>query len=279
MAHTQGRVSGKVALVTGAARGQGRSHCVRLAQEGADIIAIDICRNVDTIPYALGAETDLAETVSLVEESGGRIFARRADVRDREGLTAVVDEGVARFGALDIVSANAGVMSPARTLELTSEMWQDLLDVNLVGVYNTCAAAIPHLIAGKGGSIVLTSSCSGLRGTPNLAHYSAAKHGVVGLMRTLAIELAPEFIRVNTIHTTIVPTGMGLSDAVLKLFRPDLPRPTVEDARAGFAQQNLIPVPWVELDDVSNALLFLASDESRYITGVALPVDAGSMEK
>ncbi|MFC9837406.1 mycofactocin-coupled SDR family oxidoreductase [Rhodococcus sp. NPDC127530] len=279
MISEHGRVADKVALVTGAARGQGRNHCLRLADEGARIIALDICRDIDTIPYSLGSATDLDETISLVEERGGQIFARAADVRDREEITAVVDAGVARFGALDIVSANAGVMSPAKTLELTSEMWQDLLDVNLVGVYNTCAAAVPHLIAGKGGSIVLTSSCSGLRGTPNLAHYSAAKHGVVGLMRTLARELAPDFIRVNTIHTTVVPTGMGLSDAVLELFRPDLPRPTVEDARAGFALQNLIPVPWVELDDVSNALLFLASDESRYITGVALPVDAGSMEK
>ena len=214
-----------------------------------------------------------------MEESGGRIFARRADVRDRDGLTAVVDEGVARFGALDIVSANAGVISPARTLELTPEMWQDLLAVNLVGVYNTCAAVIPHLVAGGGGSIVLTSSCSGLRGTPNLAHYSAAKHGVVGLMRTLAKELAPDFVRVNSIHTTVVPTDMGLSDIVVGLFRPDLPKPSVDDARAGFADQNLIPVPWVELEDVSNALLFLASDEARYITGVALPVDAGSMQK
>jgi (+)-trans-carveol dehydrogenase len=278
MPRENGRVVGKVAFVTGAARGQGRSHCVRLAQEGADLIAVDICDSIGTVPYPLATEQDLAETVALVEAEGGRVVARRADVRDREQLKAAVEEGVAEFGRLDVISANAGVMSPGKSLDLTSEMWRELLDVNLVGVYNTCAAGIPAMLEkGEGGAIILTSSCSGLRGTPNLAHYAAAKHGVVGLMRTLAKELAPHFIRVNCICPTIVPTEMGLADVVLKLFCPEIENPTVDDARGRFALQNQLPVPWVESVDVSNALLFLASDEARYITNVALPVDAGSM--
>jgi len=276
----QGRVAGKVALVTGAARGQGRSHCLRLAEEGAAIIAVDICRDFATAPYPMASEVDLAETVRLVEGVGGRILARTVDVRDRAALEAVVAEGVARFGAIDVVSANAAMLNPAPYDQVSDEAWRESLDVNVVGVYNSCVVALPSMIAaGRGGSIVLTSSCSGARGTLNLAHYSAGKHAVIGLMRSLAKEVAQHSIRVNAVLPTFVNTDMALNDTVVGLFRPDLEAPTVDDAMAGFYGQHLLPIPWIESVDISNALLFLASDEARYVTSVALPVDAGSLSK
>lgn len=274
-----GRVAGKVAFISGAARGQGRSHCLRLAEEGAAIIAVDACEDFETVPYPMASEDDLAETVRLVEKSGGRILARKADVRDRAALAACVEEGVAEFGPVDVVSANAAILNPARYDQISDQAWHEVLDVNVVGAYNTCAVALPSMLAaGKGGSIVLTSSCSGARGTLNLGHYAAAKHGVIGLMRSLAKELAEHSIRVNAVLPTIVNTDMGLNDAVLALFRPDLEAPTLEDAIPGFYKQNLLPITWIEAIDVSNALLFLASDEARYITSVVLPVDAGALE-
>jgi (+)-trans-carveol dehydrogenase len=275
-----GRVEGKVAFITGAARGQGRSHAVRLAEEGADIIAVDLCGQVESVPYRMATADDLAETVRQVEALDRRIVATEADVRDHDALRRALDAGVAEFGRLDIVSANAGIFSAAPADRITETAWQDLIDINLTGVWHTAKAAIPHLIeGGRGGSMVLTSSTAGLKGTPHIAHYVAAKHGVVGLMRTLALELAPHHIRVNSLHPTTVGTDMILNDAVYELFRPDLGHPTVEDASAAFLGLNALPVRWVESIDVSNALLFLASDEARYITGVTLPIDAGSVIK
>jgi SDR family mycofactocin-dependent oxidoreductase len=276
-----GRVAGKVAFITGAARGQGRSHAVRLAQEGADIIAVDICEDVPGIPYPGATEADLAETVKLVEALDRRIVAAKADVRDYAGLKAVLDDGVAQLGRLDIVSANAGIgTAPVPAWELDESVWQTMLDINLTGVWHTAKAAIPLLIeGGHGGSIILTSSAAGLQAYENIAHYVSAKHGVVGLMRTLALELAPHFIRVNSIHPTQVDTPMIQNEPTWRLFRPDLEHPTEADFAPASQAMNALPIPWVEPVDISNAVLYLASDESRYVTGVALPVDAGAVIK
>jgi (+)-trans-carveol dehydrogenase len=275
-----GRVEGKVAFITGAARGQGRSHAIRLAEEGADIVAIDLCGQVDSVPYEMATPEDLAQTIKEVEALDRRIIATQADVRDYGAVKAAVDAGVAELGRLDIVSANAGIFSVGRTEELAEQTWQDTIDINLTGVWHACKAAIPHLKAGgRGGSIVITSSAAGLRGSRNIGHYVAAKHGVVGLMRTLALELAGESIRVNSLHPTTVNTPMIRNDATYGLFRPDLDAPTVEDASEAFLRLNALPVRWVEAVDISNALLFLASDEARYITGVTLPIDAGVLLK
>jgi SDR family mycofactocin-dependent oxidoreductase len=276
-----GRVQGKVAFITGAARGQGRSHAIRLAQEGADIIAVDILEDVPGIPYAGATEADLAETVKQVEALDRRIVASKADVRNYAALQAAVDDGVAQLGRLDIVSANAGIgTSPHHAWEIDADTWQTMIDINLTGVFNTAKAAIPHLIAGgNGGAIILTSSAAGLMAYENIAHYVSAKHGVVGLMRTLALELAPYMIRVNSIHPTQVDTPMIQNEATYRLFRPDLEHPTREDFAPASQSVNALPIPWVEPVDISNAVLFLASDEGRYITGVTLPVDAGTVIK
>ncbi|WP_163506494.1 mycofactocin-coupled SDR family oxidoreductase [Fodinicola acaciae] len=276
-----GRVDGKIAFITGAARGQGRSHAIRLAREGADIIAIDVCRQLDDVPFPMSTPEDLAETVSLVEKEGRRIVAAEVDVRDFAGMKAVVDRGVEQFGRLDIIVANAGIGTFGRPLsELDERVWRDMLDVNLTGVWLSAKAGIPHLVdGGRGGSIVLTSSVGGLKAYPNTGHYVAAKHGVVGVMRTLAVELAQHHIRVNSVHPSQVNTPMVMNESTYRLFRPDLESPTVDDFAPVSQLAHMLPVPWVEPEDISNAVLFLASDESRYITGVPLPIDAGSMLK
>jgi len=277
-----GRVEGKVAFITGAARGQGRSHAIRLAQEGADIIAVDLVAQVDLVPYPMATPDDLAQTVKEVETLDRRIIATRADVRDYGALKAALDDGVAQLGRLDIVSANAGITS-FDTLEAMSEQaWQDMIDINLTGVWHTVKAAIPHLRAGgRGGSIVLTSSMAGLKGVQNLAHYVAAKHGVIGLMRTLALELAPDWIRVNSVAPGSVNTGMVHNAALYALWAPDLPEAERTKERVAERKKalNAFPIPYVEPVDISNAVLWLASDEARYVTGVTLPVDAGCLIK
>jgi SDR family mycofactocin-dependent oxidoreductase len=274
-----GRVEGKVAFITGAARGQGRSHAVRLAEEGADIIAVDIAEDIDSVRrfYPGATEADLAETVTQVEALDRRIVATKADVRDYGALKQALDDGVAELGHLDIVSANAGIFIFGEEAQLVTEGdWQDVIDINLTGVWHTAKAVIPHLIdQGTGGSIILTSSTAGLKGFQNVAQYTAAKHGVVGLMRTLALELAPHSIRVNSVHPTSVNTTMIQNEATRKLFLPDIAHPTREQAAEAFTAINALPVPWVEPRDISNAVLWLASDEARYVTGVTLPVDAG----
>ena len=275
-----GRVAGKVAFITGAARGQGRSHAVRLAQEGADIIAVDICDQVETVPYPLATREDLAQTVAMVEACDRRIVSRIADVRDSEAMKRVVDDGVAELGRLDIVAANAGIWSPGRIEQLSDPVWHEMIDINLTGAWYTAKAAIPHLRAGgAGGSIILTSSVAGLKGGPGIVHYITAKHGIVGMMRALAMELAPERIRVNSLNPTQVNTDMLMNESIKKLFVPDRDDVPMEEFVAVSQSLNALPVPWVEPTDVSHALLFLASDESRYITGVALPVDAGGASK
>jgi (+)-trans-carveol dehydrogenase len=275
-----GRVAGKVAFITGAARGQGREHALRLAEEGADIIALDMYENIDTVPYDLGTAEEMAETVRQVESRDGRIVASQADVCDFDAVKAVLDDGVAQFGKVDIVCANAGILSLGKAHELSEREWQDVIDVNLTGVWHTCKAAIPHLLeARNGGSIILTSSTAGTKGLGNAAHYVAAKHGVVGLMKTLAVELGPDGIRVNTVHPTQVNTPLIFHEPLYRAFRPDLENPTREDFIEPSIGINLIPVPWIEPRDVSNAVLFLASDEARYVTGTELRVDAGALTK
>lgn len=270
-----GRLAGKVAFVTGAGRGQGRSHAVRLAREGAAVIAVDICAPVESVTYPMADADDLAETARLVEREDARVVARQADVRDREQLRAALEEGVAELGRLDIVVANAGIASYAPFHEISEAAWREMIDINMTGVWNTCVVARPHLVESKGGSIVITSSAAVLRPPANLTHYAAAKHGTVGIMRSLAKELAPDMIRVNTLHPTQVDTPMVMNDEIFEMFRPDLEAPTREDIVEPSRDMNLMPIPWVESDDVSDAVVFLASDESRYITGVMLPIDAG----
>lgn len=273
-----GRVEGKVAFITGAARGQGRAHAIRLAEEGADIIAVDICGDVDTVPYAGATTDDLQETAKQVEALDRRILARRADVRDLGALQEVVAEGIEEFGGIDIVCANAGIASYGPALELDEATWQNVIDINLTGAWKTVKASVPHMIeAGRGGSVVLTSSVAGLIAFPNLAHYTAAKHGVTGLMRAFAIELAPYGIRVNSIHPAAVDTPMVANPASYKLFLGGVEGATREQAAAGMTSLNALKVPWVEAVDVSNAVLYLASDEARYVTGTTTVIDAGAI--
>jgi SDR family mycofactocin-dependent oxidoreductase len=274
-----GRVEGKVALVTGAARGQGRAHALRLAEEGARIIALDICQDVDQqVPYAGATEADLAETARQVEDRDQRVVTVQADVRDLSALEGAVQQGLSEFGQLDIVIANAGIASFAPSWEMSEEMFEEMIAVNLTGVWKTTKAAIPAMIEqGTGGSIILTSSIAGLIAFPNLAHYNAAKHGVTGLMRTLALELAPHFIRCNSLHPTTVDTPMIDNPAVRMLFMGGV-EASREEAASGLKAMNAIPVPWVEAVDIANAALFLASDESRYVTGTTQVIDAGATQ-
>jgi len=276
-----GRVEGKVAFITGAARGQGRAHAVRLAQEGADIIAVDICKQIDSVQIPLSTPEDLAETADLVKGHNRRIYTAEVDVRDYDALKAAVDAGVEQMGRLDIIVANAGIGNGGATLDKTSEGdWTDMIDVNLGGVWKTVKAGVPHILAGgRGGSIILTSSVGGLKAYPHTGHYVAAKHGVVGLMRTFAVELGAQNIRVNSVHPTNVNTPLFMNDGTMKLFRPDLENPGPEDMKVVGQLMHTLPIGWVEPEDIANAVLFLASDEARYITGVTLPVDGGSCLK
>jgi (+)-trans-carveol dehydrogenase len=272
-----GRLENKVVFVTGAARGQGRAHAVRMAQEGADVIAIDICEQLSSVQYDMPGEEELAETVRLVEAEDRRIVASKADVRDFAGLKAAVDAGVAELGRLDVIVANAGISSVGPALEITEQEWDEIVDVDLKGVWLTCKAAVPHILAhGEGGSIVMTCSAAGLHAFANLAHYVAAKHGVVGLMRNLALELGPQRIRVNSIHPSQVDTPMLMHPYNYKLFCPELENPTAEDMAAVSRSMHVLPEDFVHDVDLANAAVFLASDEARYITGATLPVDAGA---
>jgi SDR family mycofactocin-dependent oxidoreductase len=272
-----GRVSGKVAFITGAARGQGRAHAIRLAEEGADIVAVDACAPITTVPYDLPTPDDLAETAKLVEEHDRRVLTRQLDVRDLAGLDGMVADAVAEFGHIDIVVANAGIAAFGPSWELTEEQWEEMIAVNLTGVWKTTKAVIPTMIeAGRGGSIILTSSMAGLWPFAGLGHYVAAKHGVTGLMRTLAVELAPYDIRVNSVHPTIVHTDMVHNPATYSLFLPHLENPTREEATDAFHFMHALNVSGCEPYDISNLVLFLACDESRRITGTTQVIDAGA---
>lgn len=274
------RLEGKVAFITGAARGQGRSHALRLAQEGADIIAMDVCGDVGRTRsfYPSATHDDLAETVRLVEETGRRVHSYVADVRDYDALASGLDEAVADLGRLDIVSANAGIFQFGDDVADTRVSdWADVIDVNLNGVFHTCKAAVPHMVAGgAGGSIVITSSDAGIKGFAKFGHYVASKHAVIGLMKALAMEVAEHSIRVNVVAPTNCNTTMIQNDAVYRLFRPDLAEVSSEEFAEASGTLLALPAPWVEPVDVSNAIVFLSSDEGRFITGVSFPVDGGS---
>jgi SDR family mycofactocin-dependent oxidoreductase len=276
-----GRMDGKVALVTGAARGQGRSHAVRLAREGADVIAVDICRNFEASPVDGATPEDLDETAGLVKDAGGRVITAEVDVRDFDALRAAVDSGVEQLGRLDVIIANAGIGTTAGKLHKTDEaLWQEMIDVNLSGVWKTVKAGVPHILNGdRGGAIVLTSSVAGFKAYPHVGHYVAAKHGVIGLMRSFAVELGHRMIRVNAVLPTHVNSPLLMNEATYRAFRPELENPGPDDLAPVCRSFHYLPIPWVTPEDISNAVLFLVSDEARYITGVALPVDAGSCLK
>jgi SDR family mycofactocin-dependent oxidoreductase len=281
------RLAGKVAFITGAARGQGRAEAVRFAQEGASLILSDVAvEAVSDLPYALGTKAQLAETISLCESYGVEILADAVDTRDFDALQALAKAGFKRFRGMDIVVANAGIYSVGRLTVpddatgidvLSEQRWQDMIDVNVTGVYNTVRATTPLMVeAARGGAVVLTSSGLALSSAPNVGHYVTAKTAVTGLMRTLAQELGSHSIRVNTVNPGQVSTPMIHHDANYHLFRPDLESPTKADYSRASLALTVLPIPWVEASDVANAVLFLVSDEARYITGVTLPVDGGT---
>lgn len=267
-----GRVAGKTAVITGAGRGQGRSHALHLAQQGADIIAIDIDTSIATIGYAMASKGDLEETARLVAETGRRVVAHQADVRDLSGLRAAIDDGVEQLGRLDVVCSNAAVMTMQRWDEVDERAWRDVIDVNLTGTWNTIAASTPHLIAAGGGSIICIGSTSAIKGTPFMQAYTAAKHGVMGVAKSMANELAMHSIRVNTVHPagvkTMLTAGLAGFDELLSENPP---------TRGIF--ENSLPTEWVEQSDISHAVVYLASDESRFVTGTELKVDAGNTNR
>jgi SDR family mycofactocin-dependent oxidoreductase len=268
-----GRLDGKVAFITGAARGQGRAHAIRLAAEGADVIAVDICAGFESVKLQPATAEELQETAKLVEKEGRRIVARKADVRDFDGLQAAFDAGLDELGRIDVVVANAGIINAGFTWEMTPTQWQEVIDVNLTGVFNTAKVAVPAMIRqGQGGSIIMTSSTAGLYGQPFTASYTAAKHGVVGLARCLANELAEYSIRVNTIHPTGVDTEM--------MKEPDL-FPLLESKAETLAPvfMNALPVQAMQPEDISAVVAFLASDDSRYMTGGQIRIDCGKLNR
>ncbi|SQD97724.1 MULTISPECIES: mycofactocin-coupled SDR family oxidoreductase [unclassified Parafrankia] len=276
-----GRVAGKAALVTGAARGQGRSHALRLAAEGADVILLDAVSSIENIEYPMPDSSALETVAKEVRALGRRAVAVEADVRDLDAVAAGTAAGVAELGRLDILVANAGVLGRGRqTWEFSREEWDTVVDINLTGVWTSVRAAVPHMIeAGNGGSVVLVSSIAGLRGIPGVSNYSAAKHGLVGLAASLANEVARHGVRVNTVHPTNVHTPMIDNPASARMFSPGLENPDVDDTAEVLQRINLFPIPWVEVEDVSAVVLWLSSDESRYVTGAAIPVDAGMLVK
>lgn len=261
-----GRLAGKVILVTGAGRGLGRSHAIRLAEEGADLILLDICAPVERLAYAMSSPEDLATTVEAVEALDRRVYVVHADVRDREAMCDAATVGVEMLGRLDGAVANAGVLTSGTWDAVTDDDWRIVLDVNLVGTWNTCLAAIPHLLE-RGGSLVNISSAAGIKGLPLQPPYVASKHGVVGLSLALANELAVHSIRVNTVHPTGVQTGIA-APAMLELLETER-----QDLAPIF--QNAMPAHFVEPADISNAVLYLLSDEARFVTGTQMKVDAG----
>ena len=279
-----GRVEGKIAFVTGAARGQGRSHAVRLAEEGADIIAVDLCRDIASAKYPMASPDDLKETARLVEEHDRRIVAIEADVRERGELRAAVADGIRELGSLDIVVAQAGIAPMAG--EPPMQAWADVIDVNLGGAINAIHAALPHL--GEGASIIATGSVAAFMPNdvvaspgqdPGGTGYSYAKRALSDYIHELARALAPRRIRANAVHPTNVNTDMLHNDAMYRVFRPDLEQPTRDEAELAFHSQQAMPLPYVEPVDISNAVVYLASEEARYVTGIQLRVDAGSYLK
>jgi SDR family mycofactocin-dependent oxidoreductase len=276
--HTMGRLTGKVAMVTGAARGMGRAHAVALAREGARVLICDLPPDADfaSVEYDLAGGGELDETAEQVRALGGEAITAHADVRSEGELRALVDAGLERWSRVDILVANAGITGYAPAHKLTEEAWDEILDVNLKGAWLSAKVVIPSLIEqGDGGSLVFISSGLGLKGLPEAGHYAAAKHGVVGLMRSLALELAPHWIRSNTIHPAGSRTPMAHNPMHFKRFAGGREGAKLEDVIEAYESIAALPIPWTEPEDIANAVVWLASDEARYVTGVCLPVDGG----
>ncbi|MDG3012025.1 mycofactocin-coupled SDR family oxidoreductase [Rhodococcus sp. D2-41] len=270
---TAQRFDGKVVFITGAARGQGRAEAVRFAEEGANIIALDACAEFTSTSYPGATEADLAETVRLVEATGRKIVAAKADVRDFDAVSKVLSDGIAQFGRLDVVIANAGICSGKLSWEVTLEQWRETVDVNLTGVFHTAKAAIPYLIEqGEGGAMVFTSSVSGLKGTPFTAHYAATKHGITGLAKAMANELGEHKIRVNTVHPAGVETGMNMGPDMQPLFERFA-------HTLGPIYMNSLPYAIAQPEDIAGVVAWVCSDEAQYLTGVQVPVDFGNLNR
>jgi SDR family mycofactocin-dependent oxidoreductase len=269
------RFNGRVALVTGAARGQGRSHAVRLAAEGADLILCDLAADVDTVPYPLGTQDELQETAQMVTEQGRRAVTCVADVRSTSDLEAAVARGLAELGRIDVLVANAGIAGVSTVAEMSDDVWQNMIDINLTGVFKSMRAVVPHMVERGYGRIVATSSIVGRQGSANIAHYVAAKWGVIGLVKSLAVEVAAHGVTVNAVLPTSVDSPMIQNETFHRLFLPDAEEIVTAEVEAAYTALNPIPVPWLAPNDVSDAVLFLASDEARFITGDALPIALG----
>ena len=269
------RLDGKVAMITGAARGQGRAHAVTLAREGADIVALDTAGGVANLPYELPRAEELEKTVALVEDLDRRAVAVRADVRSQEQLDGAVERGVSEFGKIDVLVANAGIVSMASVWEMSEEMWQDMIDINLSGVWRSVKAVAPHMIENRGGAIVMTGSANSVEPAPGHAHYVAAKHGVIGLMKNVAFELAPYDVRCNAVCPGAIDTTMLNNPMMYERFAGS-GEPTREVALESVRHYNLLnDRSMLPPEAVSDAILWLVSDEARHVTGVSLPVDAG----
>ena len=271
-----GEVEGRVALVTGAARGQGRAHAIALANEGADLIVTDLCADIGTVPYPLGTAAELTETVSLVEATGQRCLSMPADIRDTAGIGLVVEAGIEAFGQIDICVANAGVTGYGKFHELDDDTWNDMIDVDLTGTFKTIRAVLPHMIERRYGRIIATSSMAGRMGNANLAHYVAAKWGVIGMVKSLAMEVANKGITVNAIAPAAVDTAMLHNEAMYKLFCPDMDAPTREDVTPRYQAMNRLGVAWMAPEEVSRAVLFVAADAASSMTGQVIEVSLGS---
>ena len=270
-----GRLSGKVALITGGARGQGRSHAVTFAREGADIVTCDLVSQVATVPYPMSVPDDLNETVKLVEEQDGRCVAMQADVRDTAQIQAVVERGIAEFGKIDILVANAGIVAPVPLLDITDDDWSDMIDIDLTGVFKSIRAVAPHMVERRSGRIIATASIVGRIGASGLSHYAAAKWGVIGLVKSAALEFGPYGVTVNAVCPTNVDTPMIQNPAMYALFAPGVQNPTRDDVTPGFSSLNALPVPWVQVQDISEGMLYLAAESGRYVTGETLTIAAG----
>ncbi|MEA2172058.1 MAG: hypothetical protein QOF76_5358 [Solirubrobacteraceae bacterium] len=271
-----GRFDGKVALITGAARGQGRSHATHFAREGADIALLDVPDPIDSVPYPLATSADLDATAKLVENEGRLAHRIVADVRRIEDMRAAVASTVAMLGAVDIIVANAGIVTYHQLVDMPDAAWDDMIDVNLTGVANTIRAVLPHMIERRSGRIIVTSSQSGRRGVPNLAHYSATKWGLIGLVKTVALETAPlGGITCNAVMPGAVDTPMMHNDAAYRVFAPEKDAPSVEDLEERLLQMSPMPTAWIDSADISHGVMYLASDEARFVSGVALDIAAG----
>ncbi len=271
-----GAVEGRVALVTGAARGQGRAHAIALAAEGADVVVTDLCADIATVPYSLGTEAELAETVALVEATGRRCLAMTADVRDSDAMGLVVDAALDTFGTIDICVANAGVTGYGRFHELDDQTWNDMIDVDLTGTFKTIRAVVPTMLERRYGRIIATSSMAGRMGNAHLAHYVAAKWGVIGMVKSLAMEVANKGITVNAVAPAAVDTPMLHNEAMYRLFCPDMDAPTREDVTPRYQAMNRLGVAWMDPSEVSRAVLFVAADAAGAMTGQVIEVSLGS---